>query len=145
MCQRLRLRYDGHVLLLLALLRHLVGELETRLCHGQRSETAPRHRLTRGHHAHIDVLLLGRLNLLLLLLKQLDLLLDRQLFHSRVGKHAHQRRKLGRASSMGNVQSAPSGTGNTSLRGRMRRLLRLLPLGRLLLVLLIHCGLSDAA
>lgn len=37
--------------------------------------------LAGGHHAHVDVLLVRRLDLLLLLLQQLDLLLDGQLFH----------------------------------------------------------------
>jgi len=39
--------------------------------------------LGRGNHAHVDILLVGSLDLLLLLLKQLDLLLDSQLFHCR--------------------------------------------------------------
>ncbi len=37
--------------------------------------------LRRWDHAHVHILLVGSLNLLLLLLKQFDLLLDRKLFH----------------------------------------------------------------
>jgi hypothetical protein len=37
--------------------------------------------LSRRDHAHIDVLLVCSLNLLLLLLEQFDLLLNRKLFH----------------------------------------------------------------
>jgi hypothetical protein len=40
----------------------------------------PRYGLTRWHHAHVEVLLLG-LNLLVLLLQQLYLLLDSHLLH----------------------------------------------------------------
>lgn len=37
--------------------------------------------LAGGYHAHIYILLMGRLDLLLLLLQELNLLLDGQLFH----------------------------------------------------------------
>lgn len=68
------------------MLRHLAGELEGILAHGahglQRIESSPvGKRLAGGDHAHVDVLLVRRLDLLLLLLQQLNLLLDRQLFH----------------------------------------------------------------
>lgn len=65
---------------------HLVWELKARLLevsHGlQRIElTARVDGLTWGHHPQVDILLLCSLDLLLLLLKQLNLLLDSQLFH----------------------------------------------------------------
>ena len=37
--------------------------------------------LSRRYHAHVHILLVGSLDLLLLLLKQFDLLLDCKLFH----------------------------------------------------------------
>ena len=37
--------------------------------------------LSGRDHAHVDILLMGSLNLLLLLLKQFNLLLDSKLFH----------------------------------------------------------------
>ena len=39
------------------------------------------HALVWRNHAHVDILLVGSLNLLLLLLKQFDLLLDSKLLH----------------------------------------------------------------
>jgi hypothetical protein len=75
---------------LLLLLRHLIGELECALGRQilhllglDRVVSAGGQMLGWRDHAHIDVLLVGSLDLLLLLLKQLDLLLDRQLFHCR--------------------------------------------------------------
>ena len=70
------------------LLRHLVGELVCALgrqvlhlgLNGVVLSTWSQ-MLGWGDHAHVDILLVGSLNLLLLLLKQLDLLLDGQLFH----------------------------------------------------------------
>ena len=44
-------------------------------------ETASIHSLVGRENAHVEVLLLGGLNLLLLLLQQLDLLLDSKLLH----------------------------------------------------------------
>jgi hypothetical protein len=66
----------------------LVGELESSLRHVghglQRIErTAGAERLSRGHHPHVDILLMSSLDLLLLLLQQLNLLLDGELFHCR--------------------------------------------------------------
>jgi hypothetical protein len=70
------------------LLRKLLWELEGSLwrhaTHGrlQRIECSARtERLSRRYHAHVDVLLVRRLDLLLLLLQQFDLLLDSKLFH----------------------------------------------------------------
>lgn len=55
----------------------------------------------RRHHAHVDILLVGCLDLLLLLLQQLDLLLDGQLFHcgARDGlvSKTHEREGRGRS------------------------------------------------
>jgi hypothetical protein len=68
------------------------------------------------NHAHVHILLVGSLNLLLLLLEQFDLLLNRKLFHSRRREHAHQRRQLRGTSSMSNVKSTACRTGNTTLR-----------------------------
>lgn len=81
MCQWLGRRAQGKVLLMPGL-----GELEGGLphvAHGlQRIEGSIMcHGLAGGNHAHVDVLLVGSLDLLLLLLQQLDLLLDSQLFH----------------------------------------------------------------
>lgn len=105
------------------LLLHLIGELEAGLGSQvlhlllERVISSTRSQLLRWwNHAHVDILLVGRLDLLLLLLEELDLLLDCQLFHARRREHAHQRRQLGRASAMGNVQSATRGTWHTSLR-----------------------------
>lgn len=67
---------------------------------------------------------------------------------SRVGKHAHQRSELRWAPSMGDVQPASSGTGNTASRWLqgllcLRLLLRLrLRLWLLRLLLLLHGGQS---
>jgi hypothetical protein len=60
----------------------LVRELES-IAHGlQRIEwSAGADGLARGHHAHVDILLMGGLDLLLLLLQELNLLLDCKLFH----------------------------------------------------------------
>lgn len=60
----------------------LARELES-IAHGlQRIEwAAGSDGLARRHHAHVDILLLGGLDLLLLLLQELDLLLDGKLFH----------------------------------------------------------------
>jgi hypothetical protein len=64
------------------LLRYLIRELES-IAHGlQRIEwTAGADGLARRHHAHVDILLVGGLDLLLLLLQELNLLLDCKLFH----------------------------------------------------------------
>lgn len=64
------------------MLSHLVGKLES-IAHGlQRIECAIMTKgLARRNHAHVDILLMGRLDLLLLLLQQFNLLLNRQLFH----------------------------------------------------------------
>lgn len=51
------------------------------------------------NHAHVDILLMSGSNVLLLLLKKFDLLLESELFH-------HQGSELRRAASMGNVKSA---------------------------------------
>lgn len=59
--------------------------------------------LLRLNHAHVDVLLVGCGNLLLLLLQDFYLLGDGQLLH-------HQRRQLRRATSMSDVQTT---TGRT--------------------------------
>lgn len=67
--------------LLLQLGRELEGGL-SHIAHGlQRIEISAGHGLARWHHAHVDVLLVGGLDLLLLLLQQLDLLLNCQLLH----------------------------------------------------------------
>lgn len=77
----------GHSELLLRLL--LLGKLEgvdlgRNTTHGATGrERVDLSELLRLEQAHIDILLVCRSDLLLLLLKQLDLLLDRQLFHCR--------------------------------------------------------------
>lgn len=60
------LAWRGHILLL----SHLVWELES-IAHGlQRIESAVVTKgLARRHHPHVDILLMGRLDLLLLLLQ----------------------------------------------------------------------------
>lgn len=58
--------------------------------------------LLRLEQAHVNVLLMCGSNLLLLLLEQLDLLLNGQLFH-------HQRGQLRGTSPMSNMEFAPSG------------------------------------
>ncbi len=66
------------------LLLHLVGKLEVwlhLLLYGVAA--AGCEVLGWRDHAHIDILLVRSLDLLLLLLKQFDLLLNRQLFHCR--------------------------------------------------------------
>jgi hypothetical protein len=68
------------------LLPHLIGELEIGLLQVshvlQRIERATTwESLPLGHHAQIHILLLRSLDLLLLLLQQLNLLLNRQLLH----------------------------------------------------------------
>jgi hypothetical protein len=55
------------------------------------------------------------------------------LLTTRVLEHADQRRELGRAPAVGNVKPSPSRTGDTTRRRRLRLL------GRLLLLLLVHC------
>lgn len=71
-------------------LLHLVGELEgtlvTHVAHGRLEGVEPTPRaelLSRRYHAHVDVLLMGSLQLLLLLLEELDLLLNGKLVHCR--------------------------------------------------------------
>lgn len=75
------------------MLWHLVWELEGVLRHVghglQRIEAATgNHRLSRGYHSHVDILLLRSLDLLLLLLQQFNLLLDGKLLHCREVKLA---------------------------------------------------------
>ena len=71
------------------LLLHLIGKLEVALWDilhllllygiaAARSQV-----LGGGNHAHVDILLVGSLDLLLLLLKQFDLLLNSKLLHCR--------------------------------------------------------------
>ncbi len=77
------LRGPAHVeVLLWKLGRELETGLGRYVCHVllEWVESAG-HGLIRGHHAHVEVLLLSGLDLLLLLLQQFDLLLDRELFH----------------------------------------------------------------
>jgi hypothetical protein len=127
------------ILLLLLLLLHLVRELEAALgphvAHAglQWVEITARAKLLPGgNHAHIDILLMGSLELLLLLLEELDLLLDSKLVHLRVREHAHQRGKLRRATPMGDMKPATSRAMHPAcLRGRL-----LLLVLRLLLFLL---------
>ena len=71
--------------LLLHLVRKLEGALGPHVAHGrlQWVETTRPELLAGGDHAHIDVLLMGSLELLLLLLEQFDLLLDGKLVHCR--------------------------------------------------------------
>lgn len=75
-------------LLRLLLLLNLLGKLELR--HSSHGALALVSRKVDGwqllllwDHAHVDVLLVGSGNLLLLLLQELDLLLQSQLFHCR--------------------------------------------------------------
>lgn len=95
----------GHSELLLRLL--LLGKLEgvdlgRNTAHGATGrERVDLSELLRLEQAHVDILLVCRSDLLLLLLKQLDLLLDRQLFH-------HQRGQLRRTSPMSDMELAPS-------------------------------------
>lgn len=132
-----RLGGRGHVnILLWKLLWELEGILMRHARHLlQGIESSAGSKLLGRHHAHVHVLL-SSLDLLLLLLQQLDLLLDGKLV-TRVLEHADQRRELGRAPAMGNVKPASSGTGDTTRRRRLRLL------GRLLLLLLVHCVRSD--
>lgn len=73
-------------------LLHLVGELEgtlvTHVAHGRLEgveSTSRAELLSRRYHAHVDILLMGSLQLLLLLLEELDLLLNGKLVHCRAG------------------------------------------------------------
>ena len=75
-----------NILLLLHLVRELEAALGPHIAHGglQWVEVTTRAELLPGRdHAHIDVLLVGSLELLLLLLEKLDLLLDSKLVHCR--------------------------------------------------------------
>lgn len=75
-----------NILLLLHLARELEAALGPHVAHGglEWVEVTPRAELLpRGDHSHIDVLLMGSLELLLLLLEELDLLLDSKLVHYR--------------------------------------------------------------
>lgn len=80
MCKRLGRRGHGVVL------GYLIRELEVILRHiAHRLQRIERsimsHGLAGRNHSHVDILLMSSLNLLLLLLQELDLLLNRQLFH----------------------------------------------------------------
>jgi hypothetical protein len=91
---------DTQVLLLLHLLCKLVVVyLRRHIGHLSRLHLEVAKLLLWLDHAHVDILLVGRCNLLLLLLQNLDLLCDGELFH-------HQRRQLRRAASVRNVQTA---------------------------------------
>lgn len=81
------------------------ARLRRQVGHGglQRTETL-RHGLTRGEHAHIDILL-GSLDLLLLLLEKFDLLLDSKLIEIARSIHAHQRSQLRRAPAMSDMEA----------------------------------------
>ena len=46
------------------------------------------HGLAGRNHSHVDILLMSSLNLLLLLLQEIDLLLNRQLFHCKEERKA---------------------------------------------------------
>jgi hypothetical protein len=75
---------NAKLLLLLSLLLLLLGELESVHLGGHATHvvtTRVTTELLRLEQAHIDVLLVCSSNLLLLLLKQFDLLLNSQLFH----------------------------------------------------------------
>ncbi len=82
------------------MLRHLVRELESGLVHVSHGlqgieGSVVAHGLARRQHAHIDILLVGCLDLLLLLLQELDLLLDGKLLHYRplaTSRHAGEGR-----------------------------------------------------
>lgn len=69
--------------LLLHLVRELKGSLGSQVsqCRLQWVKCARAKLLGRGNHPHVDILLMGSLELLLLLLEELDLLLDGKLVH----------------------------------------------------------------
>jgi hypothetical protein len=91
------------------LLLSLLGELECvdlwgNAAHGgTRLEGLHLAQLLRLQQAHVNILLVRGSNLLLLLLEQLNLLLNGQLFH-------HQWGKLRRTSPMSNMELAPTRT-----------------------------------
>lgn len=121
------------LLLLSLLLSLLLGELESVHLGGHAAHVVTTRvptELLRLEQAHIDVLLVCSSNLLLLLLKQFDLLLNSQLFHykreKRVGsvqgftarrfvEHTHQRGQLRGTSPMSDVKLAAIGARSPGL------------------------------
>lgn len=103
MSSRLSRRVGRHPHWLLHLWKLIVGVVgwhssKTRLALDRRVASHTLQRLL--DHAHIHILLMGGSNVLLLLLKEFDLLLKSKLFH-------HEWGELGGTATMGDMQSAP--------------------------------------